>query len=78
MIHAVAMSLAIGPKATSIGERFARRYHVDFTKGVAKGNEEESIFAVMSGTRARAARSQPSLLAPHRIASQPPFFPVSM
>lgn len=25
-------------------------YHVDFTRGVAKGNEPESIFSVMSGT----------------------------
>ena len=25
-------------------------YHVDDTKGVAKGNEPESIYAVMSGT----------------------------
>ena len=25
-------------------------YHVDDTKGVAKGNDPESIFAVMSGT----------------------------
>jgi len=26
-------------------------YHVDFTKGIAKGNEPESIYAVMSGSR---------------------------
>ena len=25
-------------------------YHVDYTSGVAKGNEPESIYAVMSGT----------------------------
>ena len=25
-------------------------YHVDETKGIAKGNDEESIYAVMSGT----------------------------
>ena len=25
-------------------------YHVDNTKGIAKGNEPESIYAVMSGT----------------------------
>jgi hypothetical protein len=27
-------------------------YHVDDTKGIAQGNEPESIFAVMSGNRA--------------------------
>lgn len=31
-------------------------YHVDETKGIAHGNEPESIYAVMSGTRKQLGR----------------------
>jgi hypothetical protein len=52
MVNASAHKIAVRGGATAFGMWFEPGfgYHRDFTRGIAKGNQPESLYAVMSGT----------------------------
>jgi len=52
MVNASKHKISVGEGTKVFGMWFdqAHGYHVDFTNGIAKGNDPESIYAVMSGT----------------------------
>ena len=52
MVNASRHKISVGKGTEVYGMWFdaGHGYHVDFTQGIAKGNDPESIYAVMSGT----------------------------